>query len=194
LLAKGKIIRIKAWTSKLVFKPIDINMLWQRQRFLILAKSMKHMLSFITMPNLSLSKHIQASALFFLAITSSTLAHARYQYQTTPVTAPDLERKISRRGKASWYSERDPGINRRTANNELFNDSELTCAMWGVPFNQEVKVTNLANGKSVTVRVNDRGPHKRFVRRGRIIDLSRGAFAEIAPLRHGLIDIEIEFL
>ncbi|MCK5013892.1 MAG: septal ring lytic transglycosylase RlpA family lipoprotein, partial [Candidatus Omnitrophica bacterium] len=65
---------------------------------------------------------------------------------------------------------------------------------WEVPFNQMVKVTNLENGKSVVVRVNDRGPHKRYVARGRIIDLSKRAFARIASLERGLIRIKLELL
>lgn len=99
-----------------------------------------------------------------------------------------------RRGLASWYSQTDPGIQLRTANNEIFNDQAYTCAMWGVPFNQKLKVTNLDNGKSVVCRVNDRGPHKRFVRQGRIVDLSKKAFGKIADHDHGLINIELEFL
>jgi len=77
---------------------------------------------------------------------------------------------------------------------EVFDDSGLTAAMWDVPFNQRVKVTNLENGKSVIVRVNDRGPHRRFVREGRLIDLSKQAFSNIASLKRGLIDIELELL
>ena len=103
-------------------------------------------------------------------------------------------KKDLRHGKASWYSQRSPGIRRRTANNEIFNDRLMTCAMWGVPFGQKIKVTNKDNGKSVIVRVNDRGPHKRYVRRGRIIDLSKNAFRKIAPLKKGLINIELELL
>ena len=97
-------------------------------------------------------------------------------------------------GQASWYSEKSPGINKHTANNEIFDDSQLTAAMWDVPFNQMIKVTNLENEKSVVVRVNDRGPHKRYVRAGRIIDLSKEAFSTIAPLKKGLISIRLEFL
>lgn len=70
----------------------------------------------------------------------------------------------------------------------------MTCAMWNVPFGQRIKVTNKDNGKSVIVRVNDRGPHKRYVRKGRIIDLSRGAFRKIASLKKGLVYIELELL
>ena len=97
-------------------------------------------------------------------------------------------------GRASWYSEQDPGINVRTANNEVFDDSGLTAAMWEVPFHQLVRVTNMDNGKSVVVRVNDRGPNKKLVRGGRIIDLSKKAFSEIAPLGRGLIPIQLELL
>lgn len=97
-------------------------------------------------------------------------------------------------GHASWYSRNDPGINLHTANNEIFNDRKMTCAMWDVPFNRKLKVTNLENGKSVVVRVNDRGPHKRFVRRGRVIDLTKTAFKEIAGSEKGLIKVQVEFL
>lgn len=97
-------------------------------------------------------------------------------------------------GLASWYSKTDPGILKHTANMEIFDDTELTAAMWDVAFNQKIKVTNLENGLSVVVRVNDRGPHRRLVRQGRIIDLSKQAFLTIASLDKGLIDIQLEFL
>lgn len=97
-------------------------------------------------------------------------------------------------GMASWYSEQDPGILKHTANMEIFDDTGLTAAMWDIPFNQKIKVTNLENGLSVIVRVNDRGPHRRLVRQGRIIDLSKQAFLNIASLDKGLIDIQLEFL
>lgn len=134
-----------------------------------------------------------------MAFLSGILTHSQIyaqrikeQPQTDPIV--QNEPRNVRIGKASWYSERSPGINKRTANNEYFDDSELTCAIWGIAFNQKIKVTNLTNGKSVVVRVNDRGPHKRYVRRGRIIDLTKGAFAQIGALKKGLIDVEIEFL
>ncbi len=97
-------------------------------------------------------------------------------------------------GVASWYSKQSPGIRKHTANNEIFDDTAMTCAMWGAGFNQLVRVTNKANGKSVVVRVNDRGPHARFVREGRIIDLTKAAFAKIAHPKRGLIEIQLEFL
>ena len=97
-------------------------------------------------------------------------------------------------GKASWYSEDSPGTNLRTANNEIFNDDTLTCAMWGVPFNQKIRVTNLTNGKSVVVRVNDRGPHRRYIKKGRIVDLTKEAFSQLGDSKKGLINVRIEFL
>jgi rare lipoprotein A len=63
----------------------------------------------------------------------------------------------------------------------------MTAAHKTLPFGTEVKVTNLNNGKSVTVGINDRGP---FVR-GRIIDLTRAAFSQIARLDKGLAKVEI---
>ena len=60
-------------------------------------------------------------------------------------------------GVASWYSESDAGILATTANMEPFDDEQLTCAIWDVPFNTLIRVTNLDNGKSIIVRVNDRG-------------------------------------
>jgi len=103
-------------------------------------------------------------------------------------------RKYTRIGKASWYSKHSPGINRRTANNEFFNDNRLTAAMWGVEFGREIKVTNLDNGNSVIVRVNDRGPHEKFIRKGRIIDLTKAAFSQLSPTTDGIITVELEFL
>ncbi len=97
-------------------------------------------------------------------------------------------------GQASWYSKESPGINERTANNEKFDDQAMTCALWGVRFHQKVKVTNLDNGAAVVVRVNDRGPARRFVRQGRVIDLTKAAFSRIAPLKQGIISVRVELV
>ena len=102
--------------------------------------------------------------------------------------------KYSMIGKASWYSRTSPGVKERTANNELFKDTGMTCAIWGAAFNSKVRVTNLSNGKSVILRVNDRGPHGRYFREGRIIDLTKTAFRELSSTKNGLIDVKVEFL
>ena len=95
------------------------------------------------------------------------------------------------KGKASWYSQNDPGILLTTANMERFDDSQLTCAIWDLPFNTILKVTNLENGKSVIVRVNDRGPARRL---NRPIDLTKAAFARICGLEKGLTEVLIEIM
>jgi rare lipoprotein A len=72
-------------------------------------------------------------------------------------------------GKASWYG---PGFHgRRTASGEIFNANAMTAAHKTLPFGTMVQVTSNATGRSVVVRINDRGP---FVR-GRIIDLSKAS-------------------
>jgi rare lipoprotein A len=95
------------------------------------------------------------------------------------------------KGNASWYSQDDPGILLTTANMERFDDSQLTCAIWDLPFNTILKVTNLENGKSVIVRVNDRGPARRL---NRTIDLTKTAFSKIADLDKGLADVSVEII
>ncbi len=97
-------------------------------------------------------------------------------------------------GMASWYSENDPGILKTTANMEIFDDGGFTCAIWDIPFNTLIEVTNLNNGRSVVVRVNDRGPAKRLVSQGRIIDLTKAAFSKISPLDKGLVTIKMEII
>jgi len=98
------------------------------------------------------------------------------------------------KGTASWYSEADPGILETTANMERFDDSMLTCAMWDLPFNTVLKVTNLENRKCVFVRVNDRGPARRLVQQGRIIDLTKAAFLRLSDLENGLIRVSVEII
>nr|WP_238193251.1 septal ring lytic transglycosylase RlpA family protein [Methylobacterium frigidaeris] len=72
-------------------------------------------------------------------------------------------------GVASWYG---PGFHgRKTANGERFNTHALTAAHRSLPFGTQVRVTNSTNGRSVVVRINDRGPYVG----GRVIDLSNAA-------------------
>lgn len=92
-------------------------------------------------------------------------------------------------GGASFYGEKWNG--RKTANGEIFNTYELTAAHKSLPFGTKVKVVNKTNGKSVVVRINDRGP---FVK-GRTIDLSKKAFQSIASINKGVLkDSEIDIL
>ena len=79
-----------------------------------------------------------------------------------------------------------------TASGERFDENALTCAIGSYKFGKKFRVTNLENGKSVIVRHNDFGPNKKLRRKGRIIDLSKGAFRRIADLKHGLIKVKVE--
>lgn len=101
---------------------------------------------------------------------------------------PNLDFSLSRFGIASWYSEKDKHINEKTANGEVFNDDDLTCASWYHDFGERLLVINVLNGKWVVCRVNDRGPNKRL---NREIDLTRAAFRRLSNLRHGLIHVTV---
>lgn len=79
-------------------------------------------------------------------------------------------------GGASWYA-----LTSKTASGERMNPSAMTAAHRSLPFGTKVRVTNKHNGKSVIVRINDRGP---FIR-GRVIDLSKGAARKIGMISRG---------
>lgn len=87
-------------------------------------------------------------------------------------------------GRASWYGSAVDG--NLTASGETFDSTKFTAAHKYLPLGTYVEVTNLANGKSVEVKINDRGPYGH----GRVIDLSSSAFSEIAWTGTGLIDVE----
>ena len=89
-------------------------------------------------------------------------------------------------GLASYYGARHHG--RKTASGERFDQHALTAAHRSLPFGSRVQVTNLGNGKSVVVRINDRGPYAR----GRIIDLSQKAAEQLDMLRDGVARVRVE--
>ena len=91
-------------------------------------------------------------------------------------------------GLASWYGPKFAG--RQTANGEIFDPSQLTAAHKTLPFGTQVRVTNLNNGRSVVVRINDRGPFKP----GRVIDLSRAAAERIGMIGSGTAPVSLELL
>lgn len=107
-------------------------------------------------------------ALLLLIFFVSTTAHAQ------------------QRGKATYYSKRATGA--RTSDGSRLHHDSLTCAHRTYPFGTMVKVTNLSNGKSVVVKVTDRGPFSR----GRIIDLSYRAAQEIGMLSAGVAMVELQ--
>jgi rare lipoprotein A len=93
------------------------------------------------------------------------------------------ETKDSSHGLASFYSY-DP----QTASGEKFDKNELTAAHRTLPFGTKVRVTNVATGQSVTVRVNDRGP---FVN-GRVVDVSHGAADKLGITGQGVAKVKLE--
>lgn len=105
-----------------------------------------------------------------------------YERLAEPLLCRDSGRL--RMGLASWYA----GV--RTASGEAFRANELTAASRILPFNTRIRVTNLWNGRSVVVRINDRGPYVR----GRIVDLTPKAAATLGMKRHGTAPVYIEIV
>ncbi|WP_235595966.1 septal ring lytic transglycosylase RlpA family protein [Mastigocoleus testarum] len=92
------------------------------------------------------------------------------------------------RGWASWYGY--DGSGNRTATGERYNPEGLTAAHRSLPFGTRVRVTNTRNGRSVVVRINDRGP---FIR-GRIIDVSAGAARRLRMISSGVAPVRVEVI
>jgi rare lipoprotein A len=101
---------------------------------------------------------------------------------------PDGAGPILQVGSCSWYG---PGFHgRRTSNGEVFDTHALTAAHPTLPFGSELEVTNIKSGKSVRVRVNDRGP---FIH-NRILDLSYAAANSIGLVKTGTADVQIRLV
>lgn len=89
-------------------------------------------------------------------------------------------------GLASWYG---PGFHgRTTASGERFDQNDLTAAHRKLPLGTEVKVTNLQNGRSIVVEINDRGPYID----GRVIDVSKAAARRLGIVEEGVAKVRIE--
>ncbi len=137
-----------------------------------------------------------AAAAFLLAACSSspdTLTETQPQAgQTDGVTGatymPREESAYDAVGIASWYGSRYHG--RRTASGEIFDMNSATAAHPTLPFGTRVQVTNLENGRSVVLKINDRGP---FVRR-RIIDVSRHAAQALGFVQEGTARVGVQLV
>jgi rare lipoprotein A (peptidoglycan hydrolase) len=101
---------------------------------------------------------------------------------------PKCDANYKKKGIASWYGEQFYG--KETANGEIYNMYDMTAAHPTLPLPSIVRVTNLKNGKTVKVRVNDRGP---FVEK-RIIDVSKEAAKKLGFLIDGTTKVKVEFL
>ena len=120
--------------------------------------------------------HPQINTLFYLALLVLGLS----------LTSCGAKKQVQQ-GEASYYHNKFRG--KKTASGEKFRQYKLTAAHRTLPFGTKVKVTNLRNGKTVRVRINDRGP---FVD-GRIIDLSRKAARKIDLLKSGVAPVKIQY-
>ena len=105
----------------------------------------------------------------------------KYSLDNYTVVSSDSEK-----GKASYYAKKFHG--NKTTSGEKFSIYKLTAAHRTLKFGTMVKVTNTDNGKSVVVRINDRGPFTK----SKLIDLSPAAFEELASLSKGVINVKIE--
>lgn len=141
--------------------------------------------------------HPLIAALFFSGVLSVGTSAAEVPGTSTqkaadkplidlPV-APLLEVKPGQIGTASWYGHPYVG---RTASGERYRPQHRTAAHRTLAFGSKVTVTNLKNNKSVVVRINDRGP---FIK-GRIIDLSRQAAADLGLVKSGIAQVQVDVL
>lgn len=109
-----------------------------------------------------------------------------------PLSAFGLE------GKATYYTEesckREGTSGVYTANGERFDEQALTCAMRSRAWGSKVKVTNLDNGLSIVVRLNDFGPGKGPSSRGVIIDLTPAGFRALGAGRKGMLSVSVEVM
>jgi rare lipoprotein A len=117
------------------------------------------------------------AVLSMLALTSCALSRA-------PV--PEPKPKQGQVGQASWYGGKFHG--RRTASGERFDQNRLTAASRTLPLGSRARVTNLENGRSVVVRITDRGPYARR----RVIDLSRAAAHQLGMVKRGTARVRVE--
>lgn len=138
-----------------------------------------------------------ALALSAAALATSSAGHAVARAQGQ-VVAPAQEEQVGVAdeeaakhvgdGEASYYGKELAG--NRTANGERFNPSALTAAHRTLPLGSKLRVINKANGKSVVVRINDRGPFTKH----RLIDVSFAAAQEIGMIRSGKANVRLELL
>ena len=106
--------------------------------------------------------------------------------QPTAKKSPAVQSKFPQTGEASWYGAQHQG--KQTASGTIFDQAQLTAAHPSLPFGSKIKVTNLANGKSVEVEITDRGP----LAGNRIIDLSHAAAKALEMIESGTATVLLE--
>jgi len=129
--------------------------------------------------------------LLILGLVASCTRRSAVPPPTVPYPAPDATPAPGLRiqyGLASWYGRERHG--RRTASGEIFDSNQLVAAHRTAPFGTYAVVTNLANGRMVQVRINDRGPAVA----GRLVDLSYAAARQLDMVHVGFTRVKVEFL
>jgi rare lipoprotein A (peptidoglycan hydrolase) len=106
--------------------------------------------------------------------------------QPSAKKSPAVPAKLPQTGEASWYGAQHQG--KQTASGTIFDQAGLTAAHPSLPFGSKIKVTNLANGKSVEVEITDRGPFAE----NRIIDLSQAAARALDMIDSGTATVRLE--
>ena len=132
-----------------------------------------------------MAKHGIRVELLPILIGSIMLAGACAHRTASLTSSASIEHHQTETGRASWYGKAHHG--QRTASGELFDMRALTAAHRTLPFGTIVRVTNLRSGRSLNVRINDRGPF----RRDRIIDLSYEAARNLGIVARGTARVEI---
>jgi len=143
---------------------------------------------------------LQRKSLAVVAATALFCAHALAQSTVAPAAAPAAQPAVpapaaspapaapaadTEQGKLAWYGSKFAG--RKTASGQRYDPNALTMAHKTLPFGTRVKVTNVANKRSVELYVNDRGP----TQADRIGDVSHAAAKRLGMVRAGIIDAEV---
>ncbi len=128
----------------------------------------------------------RASALLILIVVAACGGDGKKKSATTGKPRPGMVDGVQN-GLATWYGGRFHG--KPTASGEPFNKNAMTAAHRKLRFNSRVRVTNKRNGKSVVVRITDRGPYGRAV-----IDLSEAAARQLNMIDAGVVPVRIELL
>ena len=138
-----------------------------------------------------MNKKILLTIIFFLVSCGSSISYGDY-VNTTGMTRKQIEsiknHPKTQIGIASYYGKKFH--KKRTANGEIFNMYKVSAAHKSYPLGTKVRVTNLENGKSLKLVINDRGP---FVS-GRIIDLSYKAARKLGFVNQGTVKVRIDVL
>ncbi|MGM0444443.1 MAG: septal ring lytic transglycosylase RlpA family protein [Fibrobacterota bacterium] len=133
-------------------------------------------------------KYLLTAVFLFMTACGSSPRHMPGHQTHNSRTDSPAENSRVLRGHASWYGRKFHG--RTTANGEKYNMRDMTAAHKTLPFGTIVEVTDPSTGRSVKVRINDRGP---FVK-GRIIDLSRKAADRLGIRERGTAPVEVRIL